>query len=147
MFVNKNETDADKSDAAARPVVMIVEDSAIMRRLIIRTLALEGDYTYVEAENASDAVRKISNGLPDLIILDIALGVESGFNLLASLKQNPSTETIPVIVCSANSEQPAIDKSEQLGAAGFIPKPISSQVLREKVRKILDPHYEEEQAE
>ncbi len=115
-----------------------------MRRLIIRTLALEGDYEIIEAESASDAIKKLAKALPDLIILDIGLGLESGFDLLGSLKNNTNTADIPVIVCTASGDLNTIEKSEKLGASGYVPKPISSQALRSVVRKILDPHNENE---
>ncbi len=123
----------------------MVDDSPIMRRLVIRTLTIEGDYEFVEAGGASDAVKKLAKALPDLIVLDIGLGVESGFDLLSSLKNNKTTAEIPIIVCSASGDQATIEKSERLGASGYVPKPISTQALRGMVRKILDPHFEDEE--
>jgi len=122
---------------------MVVDDSPIMRRLVIRTLALEGDYEFVEAESASDAVKKLGLALPALIVLDVGLGTESGFDLLTSLKGNASTVAIPIIICTANGDPATIEKSERLGADAYVPKPISTQVLRSVVRKILNPPEDE----
>ena len=118
-----------------------------MRRLVIRTLALEGDYEFTEAEGASDAVKKLARAIPDLIVLDIGLGTESGFDLLTSLKNNKNTADIPIIVCTASGDPATIEKSRFLGASGYVPKPISTQALRDVVRRILEPPDEEDSPE
>jgi DNA-binding NarL/FixJ family response regulator len=110
-----------------------------MRRLLIRTISLEGEFEFIEADGALDAVKKLGPALPDLIILDIGLGAESGFDLLSSLKSRESTASIPVIICTASGDQATVDKSERLGAAGYVPKPISADVMRKCVRQILNP--------
>lgn len=109
----------------------------------MRTLALHGDYEFVEAGSASEAVKKIGRSLPNLIILDIGLGAENGLDLLRSLKENDKTAGIPVIVCSADSKSATIEWAESLGAAGYVPKPINAKVLQSQVRQILNPREED----
>ncbi len=123
---------------------MVVDDSSLMRRLVIRTLALEGDFEFMESEGASDAIKKLALAIPNLIILDIGLGTENGFDLLSSLKNNKNTADIPIVVCTASGDAGSIEKAERLGASGYVPKPISTQALRKVVRKILaTSEYEE----
>jgi threonine synthase len=83
------------------PRIAIVDDTPDARRLIRRILQSQGDYTIFEASNGQDAIKLAQKELPDLIILDLMMPEIDGFSVLDSLKANPQTAPIPVIVVTA----------------------------------------------
>jgi threonine synthase len=83
------------------PSVAIVDDNLDARRLIRRILQAQGDYRIFEATNGRDAIELAERELPDLMILDLMMPEFDGFSVLDSLKTNPRTSPIPVIVVTA----------------------------------------------
>jgi threonine synthase len=81
--------------------VAIVDDTPDARRLIRRILQSQGNYTLFEACNGHEAIELAQSQVPDLIILDLMMPGLDGFSVLDSLKANPQTAHIPVIVVTA----------------------------------------------
>lgn len=81
--------------------IEIVDDTPDARRLIRRILQSQGSYTLYEASNGREAIELARQQLPDLIILDLMMPEVDGFSVLDSLKTDPSTDSIPVIVVTA----------------------------------------------
>jgi threonine synthase len=83
------------------PRILIVDDTPDARRLIMRILQSQGNYTLFQAEDGLGAIRTAREERPDLIILDLMMPELDGFAVLDQLKEEPSTEAIPVIVVTA----------------------------------------------
>lgn len=81
--------------------VLIVDDTPEARRLILRIMQSQGNYTLMEASNGREALDLASRQHPDLIILDLMMPEMDGFTVLDHLKANPDTASIPVIVVTA----------------------------------------------
>jgi threonine synthase len=81
--------------------IIIIDDTPDARRLIMRILQSQGDYTLFEATNGREATEMAQREIPDLIILDLMMPETDGFAVLDSLKQNSQTADIPVIVVTA----------------------------------------------
>ncbi|MBN8656665.1 MAG: pyridoxal-phosphate dependent enzyme [Anaerolineae bacterium] len=88
------------------PKVAIVEDTLEARRLIRRILQSQGNFTILEAENGREGLDLIQRELPDLVILDLMMPEMDGFSVIESLRANPETATIPVIVATAKELTP-----------------------------------------
>ncbi len=88
------------------PKVAIVEDTLEARRLIRRILQSQGNFTILEAENGRAGLDLIQRELPDLVILDLMMPEMDGFSVIESLRANPETATIPVIVATAKELTP-----------------------------------------
>jgi threonine synthase len=88
------------------PRVEIVDDTPDARRLIRRILQSQGDYTLYEAANGQEAIALAQKELPDLIILDLMMPEVDGFAVLDTLKADPQTSPIPVIVVTAKELTP-----------------------------------------
>ncbi len=88
------------------PKIVIVEDTAEARRLIRRILQSQGNFTIVEATNGREGLEIIQKELPDLIILDLMMPEMDGFTVIESLRANPETAVIPVIVATAKELTP-----------------------------------------
>lgn len=83
------------------PRVLVVDDTPEARRLIMRILQSQGNYTIEQAENGLDALEKARNTRPDLIVLDLMMPEMDGFAVLDRLKDDPLLSEIPVIVVTA----------------------------------------------
>lgn len=83
------------------PKVLIVDDTPEARRLILRIMQSQGNYTLMEAGNGREGLDLAVRQRPDLIILDLMMPEMDGFAVLDQLKANPDTASIPVIVVTA----------------------------------------------
>jgi two-component system, chemotaxis family, response regulator PixH len=106
------------------PNVLVVEDTKTEAAII--THALQGaGFSITQVGSSEEAKVKLSQQKPDLIILDVVLPGESGFELCRELKGQPETKAIPVVICSTkNSEMDKFWAMKQ-GASSYITKPIA----------------------
>lgn len=113
--------------------ILIVDDEANVRMLYSEELQNEG-YETVLAENVSEAIASVQNDDPDLIILDIKLGEESGIDALTKIVEQ--RKDLPVILNSAYSVYK--DNFRTWAADAYIVKSIDLDPLKEKIRELLD---------
>ncbi len=117
--------------------VLVVDDSAVMRSMIIKTLRLSGvpfDEMY-EAANGVEALRVLEKNWIDLALVDLSMPVMSGEELIAELRNNPATEKLPVIVVSTEGSRTRIEGLRRRGAA-FVHKPFTPEKLRQTIVEI-----------
>ncbi len=89
------------------PRIAIVDDMPEVRTLVKRILQSQGAYTLFEASNGREAIEMIRRELPNLVILDLMMPEVDGFSVLDTLKSQPETAEIPVIVVTAKELTPA----------------------------------------
>lgn len=117
--------------------VLVVDDMQVNRMLL--SLELENSYEIAQAGDGRAAIESAHAESPDLILLDIQMPEMSGFEVLAELKTDATTQSIPVIFMSAHIEPEEQEKAKEMGADGFVFKPIDTQVVLEEINRIL-PH-------
>ena len=117
--------------------ILIVEDTSNVRELLEVVLKFKG-YPAITAENGQEALQKIAENKPALIITDILMPKMDGYTLIQTLRTNPETCDIPIVVVSATYITPE-DKSFalNLGIAKFIEKPIDTEEFLLTVAEIL----------
>ncbi len=115
---------------------LIVDDSATERSIITGCLQEVGINVSV-ALSGEEALEKIQQKFPDLIVLDIVLPGRSGFEICRELKGSAQTSQIPIILCSTKSTE--MDKfwGMKQGADAYIPKPIDQNELIRKVKELI----------
>ena len=117
--------------------ILVVEDDKFLRELITRKLSEEG-YNTIEAVDGEDGARKIKEEMPDLVLLDLILPGMDGFEVLASIKQDPKTSPVPIIVFSNLGQTEDVEKGMKLGAIDYMVKAHFTPVeIIEKVKKAL----------
>jgi len=104
--------------------ILLVDDEKINLK-ILRTILRKGEYQFLETEGGEEALGLLVRENVDLIILDLMMPGMNGFQTLETIKQNPSTNFIPVIIASALKDSSAIEKGLQLGANDYFTKPLS----------------------
>lgn len=105
--------------------ILIIDDEEINVLLLEETLSLSG-YKTISATNGYDGRTLAQQELPDLILLDISMPKEDGFEVLAKLKLNSKTSHIPVIFLTASTDVEKKLKGFELGAVDYITKPFHS---------------------
>lgn len=116
--------------------VLLVEDTMTEAEIIGGTLKVAG-YEIVRAVSGEEAKVKLDQRKPDLIVLDVVLPGESGFELCRELKEKPETAGIPVVMCSTkNSEMDKFWGMKQ-GASAYLTKPINAEELVRTVKLLI----------
>ncbi len=117
-------------------IVLIIEDDADIRTFASRVIELEG-YVCLQAETHDEAFLLISENNVNLVLLDLRLTEENGWLILAQLKSNTETASIPVIVFTASFGEQQRAYALKMGAADYLIKPLSANMLRDSVARIL----------
>jgi two-component system phosphate regulon response regulator PhoB len=102
----------------AKATILVVEDDPDIRELVSYNLGKEG-YTVAAAESGERALELLPTANPDLILLDIMLPGADGLDVLRSLKGEPASSRIPVILATAKSEDTDIITGLELGADDY----------------------------
>ena len=116
--------------------ILVVEDEPDIAALVAYQLTRNG-FRVETALDGLEALKIVERGIPDLIILDRMLPGISGDEVLSSLKNEPETSKIPVLVLTAKKEQKQKITGLELGADDYLTKPFSPQELVLRVRAIL----------
>jgi len=119
-----------------KPSVLVIEDSASVRRLIevcLRVLDVEVD----AAEDGIKGLDTARTTLPDLIVLDIGLPGMDGWEVLRHLRAGNETTHIKVLVLTAHAQPEVAEQAAQGGADDFMTKPFRPGELRERLEKLL----------
>ena len=117
--------------------LLVADDNRLSRELIRDVLEGAG-CRVVEAANGEEALARVEDANPDLVLLDIEMPLMDGFSVLSEFRNNPRLAGLPVIAITAKGMQP---DRERIAAAGFddcLIKPISAAELRKRVGELLD---------
>jgi CheY-like chemotaxis protein len=112
--------------------VLIVEDNELNRDMLKRRLERNG-YEVECAVDGGEGIAMAASVLPDIILMDVALGEIDGWEATQAIHANPATATIPVIALTAHALESDRQKSIEVGCVDFETKPVS---LPDLIRKI-----------
>ncbi|GIV61682.1 MAG: hypothetical protein KatS3mg044_0548 [Rhodothermaceae bacterium] len=127
--------EAPVSLAPAR--ILVVEDSAILRKLFARILA-EGGYEVEEAENGQQALEKMRAQRPDLVVMDVMMPVMDGLEALRQMRRDEMLRSLPVIMLTAKNTVEAVQQASLLHIEDYIVKPAHGEKLLGRVRDCLE---------
>ncbi|NEQ85989.1 MAG: response regulator [Moorea sp. SIO2I5] len=116
--------------------VLLVEDS-LTENEILSCYLREAGLKVVSVTSSEDAQIKLQSQKPDVVIVDVILPGQSGFELCRELKTNSSTQTIPVVICSTKGTDADKLWGSMLGADAYLPKPIKQQELIQTIQQLL----------
>jgi chemosensory pili system protein ChpA (sensor histidine kinase/response regulator) len=106
--------------------IMVVDDSVSIRQVVSRLLESQG-WKVKTAKDGIDALEKLRESRPDLIVLDIEMPRMNGYEFLGALKAQSGFEDIPVVMLTSRTAAKHRKKAEDLGAKGFVVKPYNDQ--------------------
>ncbi len=117
--------------------LLVVDDDKILTMILEAKLA-GTSVDVISTFNAIEALKIVCSSIkPDLILLDLNMPKVSGLDLLETIKNNPESQNIPVIIISSSKNPEKLERALKLGALDIISKPIDSTELHEKVFSVL----------
>lgn len=121
--------------------ILVVDDSSVMRSMIIRTIQLCGlDISEIyEAGNGKEGLEMLDNKWIDLLFMDVNMPVMNGMEMLDKIREHPEMKDLPVLVVSTESNEGRIKTFDEKGA-GFVHKPFTPELLKNKIETMLGLH-------
>jgi chemosensory pili system protein ChpA (sensor histidine kinase/response regulator) len=119
------------------PVVMVVDDSITMRKVTSRVLE-NHSLEVITAQDGVDAVEKLHDRVPDLMLLDIEMPRMDGYQLLEHIRADARLRHVPVVMITSRAGQKHRKKARTAGANAYLTKPYQEAELIEQVSEMLD---------
>lgn len=123
----------DQTMAAKKTTILVADDDMQLLRLIERNLLLEG-YHVLIAQNGQDTLKKVSNGHPDLLLLDVMMPNMDGFTVCQEIRRFSAT---PIILITARDRESDKIKGLNMGADDYLTKPFNVIELLARIRAVL----------
>jgi two-component system chemotaxis response regulator CheY len=117
--------------------ILVVDDFSTMRRFIRNILDQLGYREVEEADDGDSALEKLRGTRFDLVIADWNMPRMNGLDLVKAIRADEELKTIPVLMVTAEASKENIIEAVKSGASGYVVKPFSSDVLKEKIEKVL----------
>ena len=124
------------SDHAARPLILVVEDEAAIATMLRYNLEKQG-FRVEEATDGQEAMDRIAETTPDLVLLDWMLPVMSGIEVCRQIRRRSETRELPVIMLTARTEDQDAVRALNTGADDYITKPFGIEALMARIRALL----------
>ena len=125
--------------------ILVVDDEIYIVHILDFSLGMEG-YEVVTALDGEQALEKMKAERPDLIVLDIMMPKLDGYEVCKTVKGNPDTAHIPVILLSAKGRHVDQKMGFDVGADDYITKPFSPRKLVERINQLLGQAVSEKQS-
>lgn len=133
---DKEDSDDDLAYKDDKPLIMLVEDNADLRKYMRSFLSEE--YHIIEANNGQSGFVKALKYVPELIISDVIMDVMDGFELCRQLKNEISTSHIPIILLTASPQEEHKMIGFESGADAYIAKPFNESILKIRIKKTIE---------
>jgi two-component system phosphate regulon response regulator PhoB len=127
---------ARTTELGARPTVLVVEDEAPLLTLLRYNLERQG-FRVDEAADGQEALLRVAEARPDLVLLDWMLPSLSGIEVCRQLRRRPATRDLPIIMVTARTEDQDAVRALDLGADDYITKPFVMEALMARIRALL----------
>ena len=112
--------------------ILIVDDSPTERHFLGELLSKNG-YQIVTLESGEEAVARVAEVMPDLIVMDVVMPGMNGFQATRTITRNEATKHIPAIMCTSKNQETDIVWAKRQGAVDYVVKPVDPQELLAKI--------------
>ncbi|WP_417911199.1 Hpt domain-containing protein [Candidatus Electronema sp. PJ] len=127
---------AEEVHVEERPLQVLVVDDSISVRKVVSNFLLQQGWQPTIARNGIEALERIREEKPDLVLLDVEMPRMNGFEVLQTLQSQPEFQDIPVVMLTSRSADKYREKASQLGARGFMTKPFKEDEAIELIRSM-----------
>lgn len=121
----------------AKTKILVVDDESSLRTLLRAVISSEADFEISEAVDGDDCIVQIQTNKPDLVVLDVMMPGQSGFEVCEKIKQNPEFKDIIVLILTAKGQKSDQEWARSVGADYFLSKPFSPLELIDVVKKLV----------
>lgn len=119
-----------------KPLILSVDDNPVNNTLVRSQLMFKG-YDVISANSGKEALQLIAEKHPDAVLLDIMMPEMNGYEVLETIRENPETENLPVIMLSALADMENHIEATMKGANGYLNKPLISNTLIEELKRVI----------
>ena len=120
----------------ARPTVMVMDDPLTVRKITGRMLVREG-YEVVVAKDGVDAIEKLQDIVPDVMLVDIEMPRMDGFELTRNVRADPRLAEVPIIIITSRTADKHQDYAREMGASAFLGKPYQEDELLGRIGDLI----------
>ena len=115
--------------------VLVIEDSKA-EQMFIRDLLQKNGYQVRTAENGEEALRQLAQERPDLILMDVVMPGQNGFQLTRTITRDPQFAGVPIILCTSKNQETDRVWGMRQGACDYLTKPLDPQQLLSRIRAL-----------
>jgi two-component system chemotaxis response regulator CheY len=119
-----------------KPLILVVDDSPLLRRISYETLS-EAGYTVLEAENGKAGLAQLDKHTPALIISDLNMPEMNGLEFIRTLRQRPALAQVPVLMVTTELSEEMKAAGRAAGATAWLTKPLQPPLLLKAVNTLL----------
>lgn len=117
--------------------ILVVDDSATMRRMVVAALRGLGAVRFDEAQSGLEAIERLSIGPVDLVLLDLNMPDVHGLEVLRFVRSHHAFQQIPVVVLTTRGDEESREAALRAGATLYLTKPFAPEELAPRVRELL----------
>jgi two-component system chemotaxis response regulator CheY len=123
--------------AAPELHALVVEDSQMMRQLLVFALSRVKQLKVTEADDGVDGLKKLAQSKFDIILTDINMPIMDGLKLVKRVRTDPVHKDVPIVIITTESAEEDRQRALSLGANAYITKPIQAPQVIAKVKELL----------
>ncbi|MBI5849249.1 MAG: response regulator [Nitrospirae bacterium] len=116
--------------------ILVVDDCATTRKLLTLYLKSKG-YEVVTAENGLDGLEKVGREGVNLVLSDLNMPYMDGLEFVKSLRANPDTAELPVVMVTTEADPEEKEKAMKAGANGYMIKPVTAEMVAQNIKEIM----------
>lgn len=113
--------------------ILLVDDSKTELHVLSELLTKKG-YQVRTAENGEEAMRRLQEEKPDLILMDVVMPGQNGFQLTRAITRDPAFASVPVIICTSKNQETDRVWGMRQGARDYVVKPVNPEELLSKIK-------------
>lgn len=113
--------------------ILLVDDSKTELHVLSELLSKKG-YQVRTAENGEEAMRRLQEEKPDLILMDVVMPGQNGFQLTRAITRDPQYASVPVIICTSKNQETDRVWGMRQGARDYVVKPVNPEELLSKIK-------------
>lgn len=127
---------SNDNDTAFLPTIMVVDDSLTVRKVTSRLLEREGCEVLI-AKDGVGAINLLRENMPDVMLVDLEMPHMNGFELIKTVRNNPDTKNMPIIIISSRTADKHRQMADKLGVNGFLGKPYNEEELLTYIKQYV----------
>ena len=117
--------------------VLVVDDSKVMREMIVACLRVVEDYTFTHAASGLEAIEKLALKAFDLVVLDLNMPDIGGFEVIEFIRGQDKLQSLPILVVTTRGDEGSRSRALAAGASQFMTKPFAPDAILANVRSLL----------
>lgn len=121
--------------------ILVVDDSKT-ELVYLSNILIQNGYLVRTAMSAEQAMEKLAQGIPDLILLDVIMPGMNGFQLTRRLKHQPAYANIPIIMCTSKDQPTDKFWGIRQGAVAYLVKPVAAEALLSEIMSLISKNGE-----